>query len=114
MSHEQKRTTRRGFITTTATAGMGLYLAACGGSSSSSSSSAASSGAASSSAPAASSGTVTLNNLFKQQAGYSASDLAGMTKIFEAGQPPHQGQQHAGRLRGAARQDRRGRTGGNL
>lgn len=87
MSHEQKRTTRRGFITTTATAGMGLYLAACGGSSSSSSSSAASSGAASSSAPAASSGPVTLNNLFQQQAGYSASDLAGMTKMFEQANP---------------------------
>jgi multiple sugar transport system substrate-binding protein len=84
MSHEQKRTTRRGFITTTATAGMGLYLAACGGSSSSSSSSAASSSAA----PAASSGgSVTLNNLFQQQAGYSAADLAGMTKMFEQANP---------------------------
>ncbi len=87
MSGEQKRTTRRGFITTTTGAGMALYLAACGGSSSSSSSSAASSSAASSSAPAASSGTVTLNNLFQQQAGYSASDLAGMTKMFEQANP---------------------------
>ncbi|MGZ4296622.1 MAG: extracellular solute-binding protein [Solirubrobacteraceae bacterium] len=83
MPGEQKRTTRRGFITTTTSAGMALYLAACGGSSSSSSS-----GAASSSAPAASSqGTVTLNNLFQQQAGYSASDLAGMTKLFEQANP---------------------------
>jgi multiple sugar transport system substrate-binding protein len=30
---------------------------------------------------------VTLNNLFQQQAGYSASDLAGMTKAFEAANP---------------------------
>jgi multiple sugar transport system substrate-binding protein len=89
MSQEQKRTTRRGFITTTATAGMGLYLAACGGSSSSSSSSAggASSNAATSSAAASSGGTVTLNNLFQQQAGYSVADLAGMTKLFEQANP---------------------------
>jgi multiple sugar transport system substrate-binding protein len=91
MSHEQKRTTRRGFITTTATAGMGLYLAACGGSSSSSSSSAAgtsSSGATSSAAATSSAqGAVTLNNLFQQQAGYSASDLAGMTKLFQQANP---------------------------
>ena len=88
MSQEHKRTTRRGFITTTATAGMGLYLAACGGSSSSSSSSAASSSAATSSAAATSSqGAVTLNNLFQQQAGYSASDLAGMTQLFEQANP---------------------------
>jgi multiple sugar transport system substrate-binding protein len=89
MSQEQKRTTRRGFITTTATAGMGLYLAACGGSSSSSSSSAGGAGTGASSAAATGSGggTVTLNNLFQQQAGYSASDLAGMTKLFEQANP---------------------------
>ncbi|MGZ4169063.1 MAG: extracellular solute-binding protein [Solirubrobacteraceae bacterium] len=87
MPGEHKRTTRRGFITTTTSAGMALYLAACGGSSSSSSSSAASSSAAATSAPASSSGTVTLNNLFQQQAGYSASDLAGMTKLFEQANP---------------------------
>jgi multiple sugar transport system substrate-binding protein len=81
MPGEQKRTTRRGFITTTTSAGMALYLAACGGSSSSSSST--SSGAAA----AGSSGPVTLNNLFQQQAGYSASDLAGMTKLFEQANP---------------------------
>ncbi|MFL5863824.1 MAG: extracellular solute-binding protein [Solirubrobacteraceae bacterium] len=83
MHGEQKRTTRRGFITTTTSAGMALYLAACGGSSSSSSSSAASSSGAASS----SQGPVTLNNLFQQQAGYSASDLAGMTKMFEQANP---------------------------
>jgi multiple sugar transport system substrate-binding protein len=82
MPSEQKRTTRRGFITTTTSAGMALYLAACGGSSNSSTSKAASSSGA-----AASSGPVTLNNLFQQQAGYSASDLAGMTKLFEQANP---------------------------
>jgi multiple sugar transport system substrate-binding protein len=85
MPGEQKRTTRRGFITTTATASMGLYLAACGGSSSSSSS--ASGGASSSAATSSASGPVTLNNLFQQQAGYSAADLAGMTKLFEQANP---------------------------
>ena len=88
MSQEQKRTTRRGFITTTATAGMGLYLAACGGSSSSSSSSARQLERGhqqrGGGGPA---GAVTLNNLFQQQAGYSAADLAGMTKLFEQANP---------------------------
>jgi multiple sugar transport system substrate-binding protein len=56
-----------------------MYLAACGSSSSSSSSK---SGSASGSG-----GQVTLNNLFQQQAGYSATDLAGMTKAFEAAHP---------------------------
>src|ERR1700757_3074875 len=85
MSGDQKRTTRRGFITTSTGAGMALWLAACGGSSSGSKSAAAST---SSAAPAAtSSGPVTLNNLFQQQAGYSASDLAGMTKAFEQAHP---------------------------
>ena len=32
-------------------------------------------------------GAVTLNNLFQQQAGYSASDLAGMTQLFEKANP---------------------------
>ena len=32
-------------------------------------------------------GTVTLNNLFQQQAGYSANDLAGMTAKFEKAYP---------------------------
>jgi multiple sugar transport system substrate-binding protein len=84
MPGEQKRTTRRGFITTTTSAGMALYLAACGGSSSSSSSKAAGGGT---STAASSGGTVTLNNLFQQQAGYSAADLAGMTKLFEQANP---------------------------
>jgi multiple sugar transport system substrate-binding protein len=87
MPGEQKRTTRRGFITTTATASIGLYLAACGSSSSSSSSSASSSAATSSAAATSSQGAVTLNNLFQQQAGYSAADLAGMTKLFEQANP---------------------------
>src|SRR5690349_14135390 len=77
-SHTQKGSyTRRRFISTGFTGSAALYLAACGGSSSSSSSSAA----------ATSSGNVTLNNLFQQQAGYSASDLAGMTAAFEKANP---------------------------
>jgi multiple sugar transport system substrate-binding protein len=70
--------TRRRFITTGASASAALYLAACGGSSKSSSSATSS---------AASGGKVTLNNLFQQQAGYSAQDLAGMTAAFEKAHP---------------------------
>jgi multiple sugar transport system substrate-binding protein len=75
---EERDYTRRRFITTGASAGAALYIAACGGSSSSSSSGATSS---------AGSGKVTLNNLFQQQAGYSAADLAGMTAAFEKANP---------------------------
>jgi multiple sugar transport system substrate-binding protein len=64
--------TRRRFITASASTGAALYLAACGSSSSSS---------------GGATGTVTLNNLFQQQAGYSASDLAGMTAAFERANP---------------------------
>jgi multiple sugar transport system substrate-binding protein len=71
---DERRYTRRRFITTSASASAALYLAACG---SSSSSSGGSSGG----------GTVTLNNLFQQQAGYSAGDLAGMTAAFEKANP---------------------------
>ena len=74
-THTQERSyTRRRFITTSASTGAALYLAACGSSSSSSSGSSAG-------------GTVTLNNLFQQQAGYSAADLAGMTAAFEKANP---------------------------
>ncbi|MGZ4216360.1 MAG: extracellular solute-binding protein [Solirubrobacteraceae bacterium] len=77
-SHTQDRSyTRRRFISAGISGSAALYLAACGGSSSSSSSSAA----------ATTSGNVTLNNLFQQQAGYSASDLAGMTAAFEKANP---------------------------
>src|SRR5947209_10335290 len=62
--------TRRDFLGTAAASSAALYLAACGGSSSSKSG-----------------GKVTLNNLFQQQAGYSASDLAGMTAQFEKANP---------------------------
>ena len=80
MDTDDKRAfTRRGFLTTTGSAGLAMYLAACGGSS-------GSTGTAKSGG-SASSGPVTLNNLFQQQAGYSASDLAGMTKAFEAANP---------------------------
>jgi multiple sugar transport system substrate-binding protein len=79
-SHTEDRSyTRRKFITTGVSTSAALYLAACGGSSSGSSSSTSSSGG--------SGGKVTLNNLFQQQAGYSASDLAGMTKAFEQAHP---------------------------
>ncbi len=69
--------TRRRFLTTSASAGTALYLAACGGSSSTSSGAKSASGG----------GKVTLNNLFQQQAGYSATDLAGMTAAFEQANP---------------------------
>ncbi|MGH2867410.1 MAG: extracellular solute-binding protein [Solirubrobacteraceae bacterium] len=74
---EKPNYTRRRFLTTTASAGTAMYLAACGGSSSSSASKSAGS----------SGGKVTLNNLFQQQAGYSATDLAGMTAAFEKANP---------------------------
>src|SRR5947209_11746952 len=67
---EARSLTRRDFLGTAAASSAALYLAACGGSSSSKSG-----------------GKVTLNNLFQQQAGYSASDLAGMTAQFEKANP---------------------------
>src|SRR4051812_34273234 len=70
--------TRRRFITAGASTSAALYLAACGGSSSSS---------ISPTGTTKTSGKVTLNNLFMQQAGYSADDLAGMTQKFEAANP---------------------------
>ncbi len=75
---EKSNYTRRRFLTTTASAGTAMYLAACGSSSSSS---------ASKSGSGSSAGKVTLNNLFQQQAGYSATDLAGMTAAFEKANP---------------------------
>jgi multiple sugar transport system substrate-binding protein len=72
----ERNLTRRRFISVGASSSAALYLAACGSSSSSSSSSASSGG-----------GKVTLNNLFQQQAGYSAADLAGMTAAFEKANP---------------------------
>ena len=82
MNQEPERgLSRRRFISTGAGAGAALFLAACGSSSSSGSSSASSSSSSTASGP------VTLNNLFQQQAGYSASDLAGMTASFEKAYP---------------------------
>jgi multiple sugar transport system substrate-binding protein len=72
-SEKQSSFTRRGFLSSSAAAGAGLYLTACGSSGGSSS--------------GKSGGKVTLNNLFQQQAGYSASDLEGMTKAFEKQNP---------------------------
>ena len=68
---------RRGFLTAGASGALAMWLAACGGSSSSSTTS----------TTAKSGGKVTLNNLFQQQAGYSAQDLAGMTARFEKAHP---------------------------
>jgi multiple sugar transport system substrate-binding protein len=76
MGDQQDRMyTRRRFLGSAAASSTALYLAACGSSSSKSSTS------------GSSGGTVTLNNLFQQQAGYSAEDLHGMTKAFEAHYP---------------------------
>ncbi len=72
-SDKRDTLTRRGFLSSSAAAGAALYLTACGGSGSSTGSK--------------SGGQVTLNNLFQQQAGYSASDLEGMTKSFEKAYP---------------------------
>jgi multiple sugar transport system substrate-binding protein len=69
---KQGTLTRRGFLSSSAAAGAAIYLTACGSSKSSSGSSG---------------GKVTLNNLFQQQAGYSAEDLEGMTKSFEKANP---------------------------
>ena len=63
--------TRRGFLGTAAASTAAFYLSACGSSSKS----------------GAGGGKVTLNNLFQQQAGYSAQDLAGMTAQFEKANP---------------------------
>ena len=81
----ERRHTRRGFLAAGAGTAAAIYLTACGssGSSSGGSSSSAAGGGSSTTA----SGPVTLNNLFQQQAGYSASDLAGMTNAFEKANP---------------------------
>ncbi len=73
-SEKQSRVTRRGFLSSSAAAGAAFYLSACGSSGTSSTGS-------------KSGGQVTLNNLFQQQAGYSATDLEGMTKSFEKAYP---------------------------
>src|SRR5438132_9641664 len=73
---DKRNHTRRSFITAGASASAAIYLAACGGSSKPSAASGGGGG-----------GAVTLNNLFQQQAGYSASDLAGMTAAFEKAYP---------------------------
>ena len=74
----ERRVGRREFLSAGLTSSLGLYLAACGGSSKKSGSG---SGGAPTNKP------VTLHNLFQQQAGYSADDLAGMTARFEKAHP---------------------------
>jgi multiple sugar transport system substrate-binding protein len=72
---EERILSRRQFLGTAAASSAALYLTACGSSSSSGGGS------------KTSGGKVTLNNLFQQQAGYSAEDLAGMTTQFERAYP---------------------------
>jgi len=71
-SEPDRSYSRRDFITAGATGSAALLLAAYG---------------SPSAAAAATSSKVTLNNLFQQQAGYSAADLAGMTASFEKAFP---------------------------
>jgi multiple sugar transport system substrate-binding protein len=89
---ERRQSTRRGFLAAGAGTAASIYLAACGGSSGGGGGSSTTSGGGAASSTAASSSSsasakVTLNNLFQQQAGYSASDLAGMTRAFERTNP---------------------------
>jgi multiple sugar transport system substrate-binding protein len=76
----ERRLGRRDFLTLGASSSLAIYLAACGSSSNKSKT-------ASTGASTTSSGPVTLNNLFQQQAGYSADDLAGMTAAFQKAHP---------------------------
>jgi multiple sugar transport system substrate-binding protein len=76
-----RRLGRRDFFKLGATSSLGLYLAACG----SSNNSANNGGGGGGGNPSGKQ--VTLNNLFQQQAGYSADDLAGMTAKFEKANP---------------------------
>ena len=69
----ERELTRRGFMGTSAAAGVALYLAACGGDDGG--------------GGGGGGEQVTLNNLFMQQAGYSPQDLAGMTADFEKANP---------------------------
>src|ERR671926_436587 len=73
-----RRVGRREFLTGGLSSSLAIYLAACGGSSKKSG---GSGGNPTSGKP------VTLHNLFQQQAGYSADDLAGMTAQFEKAHP---------------------------
>jgi multiple sugar transport system substrate-binding protein len=72
---------RRDFLTLGASSSLALWLAACGGGKSKSST------AATTGTKTTNGGQVTLHNLFQQQAGYSADDLAGMTSAFEQAHP---------------------------
>src|SRR5690242_13899998 len=74
-----RRVGRREFLSAGLTSSLAIYLSACGGSSKKSGG--GSGGNPTSGKP------VTLNNLFQQQAGYSAGDLAGMTAAFEKAHP---------------------------
>src|SRR5689334_11800556 len=71
-----RRVARGGCLKAGASSRLALYLAGCGGSSKKASGTGTPSGKP-----------VTLNNLFQQQAGYSADDLAGMTAAFQKAHP---------------------------
>lgn len=75
-----RRVGRREFLSAGLTSSLAIYLSACGGSSKKSSGGSGG-GNPTSGKP------VTLHNLFQQQAGYSADDLAGMTAAFEKAHP---------------------------
>jgi multiple sugar transport system substrate-binding protein len=74
-----RRVGRREFLSAGLSSSLAIYLAACGGSSKKS-------GGGGGTNPT-SGKPVTLHNLFQQQAGYSADDLAGMTARFEQAHP---------------------------
>src|SRR5436190_9540770 len=74
-----RRLGRREFLSAGLSSSLAIYLAACGGSSKKS-------GTGGGTNPT-SGKPVTLHNLFQQQAGYSADDLAGMTARFEKAHP---------------------------
>jgi multiple sugar transport system substrate-binding protein len=74
-----RRLGRREFLSAGLTSSLAIYLSACGGSSKK--------GSGGSGGNPTSGKPVTLHNLFQQQAGYSADDLAGMTARFEKAHP---------------------------
>lgn len=73
MGRAADRLTRRGFIGMGAAAGAGLLISACGGSSGG--------------GGGGKGGKVTIHALHQQQAGYSASDIEGMTAAFMKANP---------------------------
>jgi multiple sugar transport system substrate-binding protein len=73
MPTNARELTRRRFLTVSAATGAAIYLSACGGSDDD--------------GGGGKGGKVTINALHQQQAGYSASDIRGMTAAFERAHP---------------------------